>query len=220
MRKGLTELVFVLDRSGSMEGLESDVIGGYNSFLNNQRKVDGQVYVSTVLFDDEITVLHNRKDIRDVKTLTEKDYYVGGCTALLDAVGDAIKHIGKVHKHTREEDKPEHVIFFINTDGYENASRKYNYEDIKSMIDFEKEKYNWEFIFMGANIGSENVASQLGINENRAVDWFCDEDGIEHSYKLIDNIVSCCRSMDKVTANNCMDELCYAEKKYVERRKK
>ena len=152
MRKNLTEIVFILDRSGSMEGLEKDTIGGYNSFLQKQKKVDGEAYISTVLFDTGITVLHDRQNIKDVKLLTDDDYVPGGLTALLDAVGGAIKHIGNIHKYAIKEDVPEKTIFVIITDGMENASRRYTYSDVQNLIENQKEKYGWEFLFLGANI--------------------------------------------------------------------
>ena len=152
MRKNLTEIVFILDRSGSMEGLEKDTIGGYNSFLQKQKKVDSEAYISTVLFDTGITVLHDRQNIKDVKLLTDDDYVPGGLTALLDAVGGAIKHIGNIHKYARKEDVPEKTIFVIITDGMENASRRYTYSDVQNLIENQKEKYGWEFLFLGANI--------------------------------------------------------------------
>ena len=150
MRENLTELVFILDRSGSMSGLESDTIGGFNSMIAKQQKETGDAIVSTVLFDDETDVIHDRVSIKDVKKLTEDDYYVRGCTALLDAVGGAIHHIGNVHKYAREEDRPAKTLFVITTDGLENASKNYSFKDIKRMIERQKEKYNWEFLFLGA----------------------------------------------------------------------
>ena len=152
MRKGLTELVFILDRSGSMSGLEADTIGGFNSMLERQRREPGQALVSTILFDNVSEVLHDRVDLREIRPMTDRDYTVRGCTALLDAVGGAIHHIGNVHKYARPEDVPEHTLFVITTDGMENASRRYTTEHVKRMIEHEKEKYGWEFLFLGANI--------------------------------------------------------------------
>lgn len=220
MRKGLTELVFILDRSGSMSGLESDVIGGFNSVIEKQRKLEGNVLVSTVLFDNEIEILHDREDIDFIEPLTEEEYYTRGCTALLDAVGGAIKHISRIHKYAREEDRPEHVMFFINTDGYENSSHKYSFQKIKTMIDIEKEKYDWEFVFMGANIDAFDVAERMGISRSRAVNVWNDGEGIERNYGLIDNMVSACRSMSREAACMCMDELCVNENSYTEDRKR
>lgn len=195
MRKGLTEIVFVIDRSGSMGGLESDVIGGFNGVIQKQRDVDGQVLVSTVLFDHETEVLHDRVDIKDINPMTEKDYFVRGSTALLDAVGSAIHHIGTVHKYAREEDRPENVIFFINTDGMENSSHKYTYKKIKSMIGLEKEKFGWEFVFMGANIDAFDVAESIGISKNRSINYRSDRAGTSRLFEKIGEMaccVSCC----------------------------
>ena len=152
MRKGLTEIVFILDRSGSMSGLEADTIGGFNSLITKQKKEEGEAIVSTVLFDDECQVLHDRKKLEQIEPLTDKDYYVRGCTALLDAVGGAIHHVGNVHKYAREEDRPEKTLFIITTDGQENSSRRYTYEKVKHMVERQKEKFGWEFLFLGANI--------------------------------------------------------------------
>ena len=152
MRKNLTEIVFILDRSGSMSGLEADTIGGYNSLIEKQKSEEGEAYVSTVLFDDEQQVIHDRVDLKKVQPLTRKEYYVRGCTALLDAVGGAIHHIVNVHKYAREEDRPEKTLFIITTDGMENSSCRYTYEKVRQMIERQKEKYGWEFLFLGANI--------------------------------------------------------------------
>ena len=194
MRKGLTEIVFILDRSGSMSGLESDTIGGYNAMLAKQKKEDGEAYVSTVLFDDRIDVLHDRKVLADVEPITEKDYYVRGCTALLDAVGGAIHHIGNVHKYAREEDVPEKTLFIITTDGYENASRRYTYEKVRQMIERQKERYNWEFIFLGANMDAVKVAERFGVASNRAVTYESDNVGTELNYTIMSDLVSKARA--------------------------
>ena len=158
MRENLTELVFILDRSGSMSGLEADTIGGFNSMITKQQKEEGEAIVSTVLFDDRCDVIHDRVRIGDVKKLTEEDYYVRGCTALLDAVGGAIHHIGNVHKFAREEDRHAKTLFIITTDGLENASRRYTFNGVKKMIKRQQEKYNWEFLFLWANIDAVEVA--------------------------------------------------------------
>ena len=163
MRKGLTEVVFILDRSGSMSGLEADTIGGFNSLIRKQRKEEGEAIVSTVLFDDICDVIHDRVPIAKVENLTEETYFVRGCTALLDAVGGAIHHIGNVHKYAREEDRPEKTLFIITTDGLENASRRYTYARVKAMVERQKEKYGWEFLFLGANIDAIRVAGNIGI---------------------------------------------------------
>lgn len=193
MRKDLTEVVFILDRSGSMSGLESDTIGGYNSMLEKQKKEEGEAIFSTVLFDDYSTVLHDRKAINDVNPITEKEYYVRGCTALLDAVGGAIHHIGKVQKALPEEDRPEKTLFIITTDGMENASQKYTYEKVKKMVEKKKAKKGWEFIFLGANIDAIDVASRFGVAANRAVRYENDADGAALNYGVMTQLVSAAR---------------------------
>ena len=190
MRKGLTEIVFILDRSGSMSGLEADTIGGYNSLIEKQKKEEGEAIISTVLFDDECEVLHDRKNLDQIKKLTDDDYYVRGCTALLDAVGGAIHHIGLVHKYAREEDRPEKTLFVITTDGMENSSRKYTYEEVKRMVERQKEKYGWEFLFLGANIDAAAEAKRFGIEANRAVKFCCDSRGTQVNYSTLSNTVS------------------------------
>ena len=190
MRENLTEIVFILDRSGSMSGLESDTIGGFNSMIAKQQKEEGEAIVSTVLFDDETDVIHDRVAIGDVKKLTEEDYYVRGCTALLDAVGGAIHHIGNVHKYAREEDRPAKTLFVITTDGLENASRHYSFKDVKRQIKRQQEKYNWEFIFLGANIDAIEVADNLGISKDRAANYNCDELGTALNYQVLEAAVT------------------------------
>ena len=193
MKKNLTELVFILDRSGSMSGLESDTIGGFNAMIEKQRKEAGEAYISTILFDNESKVIHDRVDIREVRPMTNRDYYVRGCTALLDAVGGAIRHIGNVHKYAREEDRPAHTLFVITTDGMENASRRYTYEKVRDMITHQKEKYGWEFLFLGANIDAAREAARFGIQEDRAVDFVCDPQGTALNYESISEAASCVR---------------------------
>lgn len=206
MKKGLTEIVFILDKSGSMSGLEADTIGGFNAFVEKQKKEDGEAYVSTVLFSDHNKVVHDRVTIDKIEKMTDKDYYVGGCTALLDAIGDAIHHIGNVHKYAREEDVPEKTIFIITTDGMENASTRYNYKKIKDKIEKQKEKYGWEFIFLGANIDAVEVAGRFGINENHAVNYECDGDGTALNYMVLSKAVSKARRAKGVKEMNaCMD---------------
>ncbi len=190
MRENVTELVFILDRSGSMSGLEADTIGGFNSLIAKQQKEEGEAIVSTVLFDDVTDVIHDRVSIKEVKKLTEDDYYVRGCTALLDAVGGAIRHIGNVHKYAREEDRPEKTLFVITTDGLENASRHYSFKDVKKMIRRQKEKYNWEFLFLGANIDAIEVAGNMGIRADRAANFHCDEAGTALNYRVLEAAVS------------------------------
>ncbi|MBR2822935.1 MAG: VWA domain-containing protein [Clostridia bacterium] len=189
MRKNLTELVMILDRSGSMGGLESDTIGGYNSMLRKQRDTEGEVLVSTVLFDGESEVLYDRIPLRDMPQMTEKEYCVGGCTALLDAIGGAIHHIGNVHKYAREEDRPEKTIFVITTDGMENASRRYSYEKVKQMVERQKEKYGWEFLFLGANIDAIETAGRFGIAPDRAANYNSDSMGTALNYEVLADTV-------------------------------
>ena len=185
----MTELVFILDRSGSMSGLEKDTIGGFNSMIEKQKREDGQALVSTVLFDNESVVIHDRLPLDRVPPLTEKEYYTCGCTALLDAVGGAIHHIGNVHKYARKEDVPEKTLFIITTDGYENASRRYDYEKVRHMIQHEKEKYGWEFLFLGANIDAAAEAKRFGIDADRAVTYKCDAAGTALNYDVISEAV-------------------------------
>ena len=185
MKKNLTELVMILDRSGSMRGLESDTIGGYNSMLKKQRETAGEVLVSTVLFDDRSEVLYDRIPLRKMPRMTEEDYYVRGCTALLDAVGGAIHHIGDVHKYAKEEDRPEKTIFVITTDGMENASRMYTYDRVKKMIERQKKKYGWEFLFLGANMDAVGTAARFGIAEDRAANFHSDHEGTALNYDVL-----------------------------------
>ncbi len=186
MKKGLTEIVFVLDKSGSMGGLEKDTIGGFNSTIEKQRKVDGEAYVTTVLFSDGARVIHDRVPLTDVEPMTEAQYFVGGCTALLDAVGTTIKRVEFIHKHAREEDVPEHTIFVITTDGYENSSRKFTAAQIKKLITEKREKHGWDFIFLGANIDSVTTAESYGIPSDTVADFIPDSEGVATCFKLAD----------------------------------
>ncbi|MBP5291547.1 MAG: VWA domain-containing protein [Lachnospiraceae bacterium] len=195
MKKGLTEIVFILDRSGSMGGLESDTIGGYNSMLKKQKGEEGEAIISTVLFDDQTEILHDRKKLSQVDPITNKDYYVRGCTALLDAVGGAIKHIGKVQKEAGD-DRPEKTLFIITTDGMENASKKYTYDKVKKMVEKKKEKNHWEFIFLGANIDAISVAGKFGVAANRAVRYECDSAGTALNFNVMSKMVSCARACE------------------------
>ena len=191
MNNNLTEIVFILDRSGSMSGLESDTIGGFNSMIKKQKEeTDGNALVSTVLFDHESIVLHDRIPLTEVKPLTEHDYQVRGSTALLDAVGDAVKHIRNVHKYAREEDRPQKTLFVITTDGMENASERYSYKYIKRLIEKQKEQNSWEFIFLGANIDAIEVAGNLGIDARRAVNYHADHRGTAQAFGAIANFAS------------------------------
>jgi len=201
MRKNLTEIVFILDRSGSMCGLEKDTIGGFNSFINKQKKNEGEAYVSTVLFDHERVVLHDRVDIKEIHDMTERDYSVRGMTALLDAIGSSIHHIANIHKYAREEDVPEKTIFLIITDGYENASKEYTYRKVKEMIENEKEKHGWEFIFMGANIDAVGEASKFGIEADRSVTFKNDSRGQQLNYEVLDEAVTCMRASRPLAAS-------------------
>ena len=178
MRKGLTELVFVVDRSGSMGGLETDTIGGFNATLEAHRKAEGEAMVSTVLFDNEIEVLHDRLPIAEVAPITDKEYWVRGCTALLDAVGGAVNHISRVHGYLPEDARPEHTIVVITTDGMENASREYSYDQVKAMIS-RKEREGWDFLFLGANIDAAAEAERIGISADRAATYLADEAGTQ-----------------------------------------
>ena len=190
MRKGLTEVIFILDRSGSMSGLEADTIGGFNSMIAKQKKEEGEAYISTVLFDDQTEVLYDRVPVSKVEPMNDKQYYVRGCTALLDALGGAIHHIGNVHKYAREEDRPEKTLFIITTDGMENASHQYSYEKVKKMVERQKKKYGWEFLFLGANIDAIEVAGRFGIAANRAINYECDSKGTQLNYEVLSRTVS------------------------------
>ena len=185
MKNNITELVFILDRSGSMSGLEKDTIGGFNSMIEKQKKQEGECYVSTVLFDNESEVVNDRIKLSEIKPMTEDDYYVRGCTALIDAIGGAIHHIGNIHKYARPEDVPEHTMFIITTDGMENASQRYTSDRVKQMIERQKEKYGWEFLFIGANIDAVETAAQYGINSDRAVNYHADEKGTKILYATV-----------------------------------
>ena len=189
MKKNLTELVFILDRSGSMAGLEEDTIGGFNAMIEKQKGESGDAVVSTVLFDNECDVIHDRVDVQKILPLTEKEYYVRGCTALLDAVGGAIHHIGNVHKYARDEDRPEKTLFVITTDGMENASRKYSYERLKGMIQRQKEKYGWEFLFLGANIDAAREAARFGIDADHSANYHADSTGTAVIYEAVSEAV-------------------------------
>ncbi len=197
MKKGLTEMVFILDRSGSMAGLESDTIGGFNGMLNSQRQVEGEAVVTTVLFDDRYELLHDRIPLAGVAPITDKQYYVRGCTALLDAVGRTIQKIANVQDNTAEAMKAEKVIFVITTDGLENASREYHYPQIRQMIQEKQEKCGWEFIFLGANMDAVSEGAKMGIRADRAATYSCDSAGIQENYKAVETFMTqtrCCAS--------------------------
>jgi len=201
MKKNLTELVFILDRSGSMAGLEKDTIGGFNAMIEKQRAEPGEAIISTVLFDNHSEVIHDRAALREVPKLTEREYYVRGCTALLDAVGGAIHHIGNVHKYAREEDRPEKTLFVITTDGMENASRRYSYGQVKEMITRQKEKYGWEFLFLGANIDAAREAARFGIDADRAANYHADAKGTAVIYETVSETVCNFRASQPMAAD-------------------
>ena len=191
---GITELVFILDKSGSMSGMEKDTIGGFNSMIEKQKKESGTAYVSTVLFSNTSKVLHDRVDIKDIKPMTEEDYQVNGCTALLDAIGGSIRHISNVHKYARKEDVPVKTIFLITTDGMENASREYSSSRVKEMIQAKTQEFGWEFIFLAANIDAVETAERYGIRKERAVNYVQNKEGIEKSYYMMSEAISTLRN--------------------------
>ena len=201
MKKNLTEIVFILDRSGSMSGLEADTIGGFNSMLAKQKQEKGDALVSTVLFDNVCELLHDRVEIGKIAPMTERDYTVRGCTALLDAIGGAIHHIGNVHKYARDEDVPEHTLFIITTDGMENASRSYSAEKVKQMIERQKTKYGWEFLFLGANIDAVETARHFGIAPDRAANYRCDSRGTALNFEVLSETISDVRMSAPISAN-------------------
>ena len=201
MKKNLTELVFILDRSGSMSGLENDTIGGFNAMIEKQKREAGEAYVSTVLFDNHREVIHDRVDIQKVEPMNQEQYYVRGSTALLDAVGKSIRHIANVHKYAREEDRPEKTLFIITTDGMENASREYSYERVRKMIEHEKDKYGWEFIFLGANIDAAKEAARFGIDESRAANYHADSVGTAVIYEAMSEAVCSVRACRPMNAD-------------------
>lgn len=201
MRKNLTEIVFILDRSGSMSGLEGDTIGGFNSMIEKQKNAEGEALISTVLFDNISEVIHDRVSVQNIKPMTREDYTVRGCTALLDAIGGAIHHIGNVHKYARAEDVPEHTLFVITTDGMENASHRYDSEKVKKMIARQKEKYGWEFLFLGANIDAVETARHFGISEDRAVNYHSDSEGTQLNYEVLSEAICSVRCSAPLDGN-------------------
>ncbi len=201
MKNNITELVFILDRSGSMSGFETDTIGGFNSTIERQKEQDGKVYVSTVLFDHVSEVIHDRVDIGEIQPMTRKDYEVRGSTALLDAIGGAIHHIGNIHKYARPEDVPEHTIFIITTDGMENASQRYSSAEIKEKIQRQTKKYGWEFIFLAANIDAVKTAENIGIRRERAANYRQTNRGVERSYHAMSEAISAVRACQADTMN-------------------
>lgn len=201
MKTNTNELVFILDKSGSMSGLESDTIGGYNAMLKKQQDEPGEAIVTTILFDDKYEILHDRTNIKGIKPITDKEYYVCGSTALLDAIGKTINKIVNATRHTAKEYQADKVIFVITTDGMENASREYGPEKIKKMIEHQKSKYNWEFIFLGANIDAISTARDIGIDEDRAVKYHADAEGTLLNYNVVSEALINLRSHKKVDAS-------------------
>lgn len=214
IKNNITEMVFILDRSGSMGGLEGDTIGGFNSMLEKQKKESGKCLVSTILFDHQTEVIHDRVDLAEIQPMTEEQYYVRGCTALVDAIGSAIRHIGNIHKYARPEDVPENTVFVIITDGMENASKEYSSDQIKKMIEHEKEKYGWEFLFIGANIDAVETAKHYGIDEDRSVNYHADTQGTNIVYDAVAN--ACCKL--RASAPLCNDWSEDINKDYISRK--
>ena len=200
-RNNVTELVFILDRSGSMAGLEEDTIGGFNAMIEKQRKEEGECFVSTVLFDNVSEVLHDRVKLSEILPMTDKEYTVRGGTALIDALGGAIRHVGNIHKYARREDVPAHTMFIITTDGMENASYKYTSDQVKNMIERQKEKYGWEFLFIGANIDAVETAARYGIGKDRAVNYNADGQGTRILYESVAKAVCNVRNCAPLAAN-------------------
>ena len=206
MKNNITEIVFIIDRSGSMSGFEADTIGGFNSMIEKQKEKDGKVYVSTVLFDNDSEVLHDRKEIGEIAPMTRKDYEVRGCTALLDAIGGAIHHIGNIHKYARPEDVPEHTIFIITTDGMENASRRYDSRTVKAQIERRREESGWEFIFLAANIDAVETAEDIGIRRERAANYRQDSKGVKLTYETMNEAIITLRN------GGDLDNACWRKK--------
>ncbi len=205
MKKNLTELVFILDKSGSMHGLEGDTIGGFNSMIDKQRKVDGECLVSCVMFDNNSEVVFDREDGSKIRPMSDKDYVPGGCTALIDALGGAIKHISNIHKYIREEDVPEHTIFVIITDGMENASHKYTSDKVKKMVKKKEKESGWEFLYLAANIDAVKTGSVIGIKEDRAVNYKASSLGTEHLYEAV------CGALGAMRSNKSIDRSCFEQ---------
>lgn len=205
MNKDLTEIVFILDRSGSMAGLEDDTIGGFNAMVEKQKKESGEALFSAVLFSNDSEVIYDRTDIQKVEPMTDRQYSVGGCTALLDAIGGAVHHIANVHKYAREEDRPGKTIFVITTDGMENASRRYNYADVQKMVQHEQEKYGWEFLFLGANMDAISTARSFGIRADRAVRYECDGAGTALNFDVVGKTIAKARKGRAIEADWCAE---------------
>lgn len=201
MNNNLTEIVFILDKSGSMAGLESDTIGGFNAMLEKQKKEQGEAFLSAVLFSDNSHVLYDRVDIKKAEPMNDQQYQVSGCTALLDAIGGAVHHIANVHKYAREEDRPGKTIFVITTDGMENSSRRYTYEKVQKMVKHEQEKYGWEFLFLGANMDAISAARSFGIREDRAVRYASDHEGTQLNYRVVSDTIGSVRMNQPISSD-------------------
>lgn len=214
MKRNVTELVMILDRSGSMAGLEADTIGGYNSMLQKQREAGGEVLVSTVLFDDRCEVLHDRIHVEEMEPMTDREYYVRGSTALLDAVGKTIRHIGNIHKNSRPQDRPGKTIIVITTDGMENASREYSYSRVKMMVERQKKRFGWEFLFLGANMDAIGTAENFGILSDRAVNFLSDSKGTELNFRVLAETVRAMRAHEAPIGAGWKEEI---EKDYASR---
>ena len=209
MKNGITELVFILDKSGSMSGMESDTIGGFNAMIEKQKKIEGKVLVSTILFSNISEVLHDRKNLEDIEPLTDKDYQVEGCTALLDAIGEAVNHISNIHKYARQEDVPEHTMFVITTDGMENASRMYSSKKVKEMIQNQEEKHGWKFLFLASNIDAVETAESIGVKRECAVNYDVRKD-TKIMYGVLSDVVCDyrrARKMPKQCASSFEEEI-------------
>ncbi len=214
MKKGLTEIVFILDESGSMSGLEKDTVGGFNSFIKKQRKIEGEALVSVVLFNENSKLLYDRVELSKIETMTEKQYCPGGCTALLDAVGNALNHIRTIHKYARDEDLPEKTVFVITTDGEENSSREFTYRKVKELIERQQKDYGWEFIFLGANIDAGEEAAKIGIAPEQAVRYECDSAGTLLNFEVLGEAMCSVREGKKLNRSWKKDiEKYYGEKK-------
>lgn len=201
MKNNTTELVFILDRSGSMGGLESDTIGGFNAMIEKQKKLEGKCFVTTFLFDNEIEKIHDRVELKNMKAMTDEEYYVRGCTALLDAIGEGIEHIKKIHKYARPEDVPANTMFVITTDGMENASSKFSSKKVKYLIEKQKKDHGWEFIFVAANIDAVETAKKFGIDEDRAVDYLADSEGTGHMFDCLCSAACYLRTESEIDKN-------------------
>ena len=213
VENNVTELVFILDRSGSMSGLERDTIGGFNAMIEKQKKQDGLCLVSTVLFANDAAVIHDRVRLDRIEPMTDRDYTVGGCTALLDAIGDAVHHIANVHKYAREEDRPAKTVFVITTDGMENASRRYTYDAVKQLIERQRERFGWEFLFLGANMDAVSTARRFGIREDRAVRYECDSAGTALNFDVVSETIGSVRAGKPIAKNwKARIEADYAER--------